>query len=77
MTTLENSHRRQESDARAKARTADFELTGKLALWRKTVAGMDLTAANEGPNVFDDLHGELAVASDLVVKLFDLFFHAE
>jgi hypothetical protein len=37
---------------------------------------MHLSAADEGANVLDDLHGELAMASALVVGLFNLFFHA-
>jgi hypothetical protein len=38
---------------------------------------MNLAAADEGANVLDDLHGELTVASDLVLQLFRLFFHAQ
>ena len=73
---FEDAHGREEADAGAKAGTADLELPGEFALGRKPVAWVDLTAADEGANVLDDLHGELAVAGDLVVKLFDVFFHS-
>jgi hypothetical protein len=74
---LENTHGGEKTDARAEAGTADLELAGQLALRRQPVAGMDLAAADEGAYVLDDLHGELAMTSRLVVQLFDLFFHAE
>jgi hypothetical protein len=77
MSALEDSHGREETDPGAETGAADLEFAGELALWRKAVAGMDLTAADEGANVFDDLHGELAVTSNLVLWLFNLFFHAE
>lgn len=77
MATLEDSHRGEEANAGAEAGAADLELAGELALGRKTVARADLTAADEGANMLDDLHGELAVTGDLVVWLFNLFFHAE
>jgi len=77
MTALEDAHCREETDAGTEAGAADLELTGKFTLGRKAVARMDLTAADEGANVLDDLHGELTVAGHLVVKLFNLFFHSE
>ena len=77
MAALENAHCGEKTYARAKAGTADLELAGQFTLRGEAVAGMNLTAADERANVFDDLHGELTVAGDLVVKLFNLFFHAE
>ena len=74
---FEDAHGGEEADAGAEAGAADLELAGELALGWKAVAGVDLAAADEGANVLDDLHGELAVPGDLVVWLFDLFFHAE
>jgi hypothetical protein len=76
MTAFEDAHGREKADACAKAGAADLEFPGKFALGREPVAGVDLTAADEGANVLDDLHCELAVACDLVVKLFDVFFHS-
>jgi hypothetical protein len=38
---------------------------------------MDFAAADEGANMLDNLHGERAVAGDLVLWVFKLFFHAE
>jgi len=73
---LENTHGGEKADAGAEAGAADLELAGQLTLRGETVAGMNLTAADERANVLDDLHGELAMASGLVVWLFDLFFHA-
>ena len=77
MAALEDAHGGEEADAGAEAGAADLELAGEFALRRKAVAGVNLTAADEGANVLDDLHGELAVAGGLVVQLFNLFFHAE
>ena len=80
VTALEDAHGGEEADAGAEAGTADLELAGEITLGRETVARLDLTFGDEGTDVFDDLHGELAVASDLVVNLFDLFglfFHAQ
>ena len=77
MTALEDTHGREESDARSEAGAADFELASELAFGRKAIAWMNLPAADERANVLDDLHGERAVASDLVLRLFKLFFHAE
>jgi hypothetical protein len=77
MAAFKNTHCGEKADAGTEAGAADLKLTGKLAFGRKTVAGVNLTAANERANVLDDLHGELTVARDLVVKLFNLFFHAE
>jgi short subunit dehydrogenase-like uncharacterized protein len=73
---FEDAHGREEANACAKAGAADLELTGEFALRRQPIAGVDLTAADEGANMLNDLHGELAVARDLVVKLFDVFFHS-
>jgi hypothetical protein len=74
---LEDAHGGEEADAGAEAGTADLELASEFAFGRETVAGMDLAAADEGANMLDDLHGERAVASDLVLWVFKLFFHAE
>ncbi len=74
---LEDAHGGEETDAGAKTGAADLELAGEFALGRKAVARVDLPAADEGADVLDDLHGELAVAGDLVVWVFDLFFHAQ
>jgi hypothetical protein len=64
---FEDTHGGEEADAGAETGAADLELAGQLTLRGETVAGMNLTAADEGANVFDDLHGELAMASGLVV----------
>jgi len=79
---LEDAHGGEEADAGAKAGAADLELAGEVAFGRETVAGLDLALGDEGADVLDDLEGELAVASRLVMILFDvfglfgLFFHA-
>jgi hypothetical protein len=64
---FEHAHRREETNARAKARAAYLKFAGQFTLRGEAVAGMNLTAADERANVFDDLHGELAVARGLVV----------
>jgi hypothetical protein len=74
---FEDSHCGEEADAGAEAGAADLELAGELAFGRETIAGVNLAFADEGSDVLDDLHGELAVAGYLVKLLFDLFFHAE
>ncbi len=74
---LEDSHGGEEADAGAKAGATDLELAGEFSFGWETVARVDLAFADEGANVLDDLHGELAVAGDLVKLLFELFFHAE
>ena len=74
---FENAHGREEADAGAETGAADFQLAGEFALGGETVAGVYLATADEGADVLDDLHGERAVASDLVLWLFKLFFHAE
>jgi len=58
---LEDAHGGEEADSGAEAGTADLELAGELALGGKTVSGFDLAGGDEGTDVFDDLHGELAV----------------
>jgi hypothetical protein len=76
---FEDAHGGEEADAGAEAGTADLELAGEVALGRETVAGMDLSPADERADMFYDLHGEQAVAVSFVVSifgLFDLFFHA-
>jgi hypothetical protein len=73
---FENTHCGEKTNAGAEAGTADLELAGEFAFGGEAVAGVDFAAADEGANVLDDLHGELAVASDLVLWLFNLFFHA-
>jgi hypothetical protein len=77
VTALEDTHGGEETDAGAQAGPADLKLAGEFALWWETVAGVDFAAADQRANVLDDLHGERAVASDLVLWLFKLFFHAE
>jgi hypothetical protein len=64
---LENTHCREKTDTGAKTGTADLELTSQFTLGRQAVARMNLAAADERANVLDDLHGELAMASGLVV----------
>ena len=59
---LEDAHGGEEADAGAEAGAADLELAGEFALGREAVAGADLAAGDEGADVLDDLHGELAVA---------------
>ena len=59
---LEDAHGGEEADAGAEAGAADLELAGEFALGREAVAGVDLAAGDEGADVLDDLHGELAVA---------------
>ena len=71
---LEDAHGGEEADAGAEAGAADLELAGELALGREAVAGVDFAGADEGANVLDDLHGELAVAGGC--RHFDFFFHA-
>jgi hypothetical protein len=74
---LEDAHGREEADAGAEAGAADLEFAGEFTLGWEAVAGVDLAAADERANVLDDLHGERAVAGDLVLWVFKLFFHAE
>jgi hypothetical protein len=76
MAALEHAHGREKTDARAQTGAADLQFAGELALGRKTVARMHLPTADEGANVLNNLHGERAVARDLVLWLFNLFFHA-
>ena len=73
VTAFEDAHGGEEADAGAEAGAGDFELAGEFALGREAVAGVDLTAADEGADVLDDLHGQLAVIRYVVV---DRFFHA-
>jgi hypothetical protein len=70
---LEDSHGREEADAGTEAGTTDLELAGEVALGRETVAWFDLSLGDEGADVVDDLHGELAVSRYFVMNLFDLF----
>jgi ABC-type sugar transport system permease subunit len=70
---LEDAHGGEEADAGAEAGAADLKLAGEITFGRESIAGLDLAIADEGSDVFDDLHGELAVASCLVVNLFCLF----
>ena len=74
VTAFEDAHGGEEADAGAEAGAADLELAGEFALGRETVAGVYLAAGDEGADVLDDLHGELAVGCDVVL---DFFFHAE
>ena len=67
MAAFENTHCREKTNAGAKAGSADLELAGQLTLGRQAVAGVDLAAADKRANVLDDLHGQLAMASGLVV----------
>ena len=60
---LEHAHGGEEADAGAQAGAADLQLAGEFALGRQAVAGVELSAGDEGANVVDDLHGELAVAA--------------
>jgi hypothetical protein len=77
MAALEDAHGGEEADSGAEAGAADFELAGEFALRRKTVAWFDLTGGDEGADVLDDLHGELAVRGYVVVQFVgSLFFHA-
>src|SRR5882757_11453055 len=48
---LENTHGGEKTDAGAKAGAADLELAGQLTLRGQTVAGMNLTAADQRTNV--------------------------
>ena len=68
VTALEDAHGGEEADAGAEAGAADLELAGEFALGREAVAGVDLAAGDEGADVLDDLHGELAVAGYVVVR---------
>jgi hypothetical protein len=74
VTALEHAHGGEEADSGAEAGTADLELAGQLTLGGETVARFDLSGGDEGANVFDDLHGELAVRGCVGG---DLFFHCE
>jgi hypothetical protein len=71
---FEHTHGREKADAGAKAGTADAELAGEFALGWETAAGFHLATGDEGANVLDDLHGELAVRCDVFLYF---FFHAE
>jgi hypothetical protein len=74
---LKDTHGREEADAGAKAGAADLELAGEFALGREAVAWFDLSGGDEGANVFDDLHGELAMGGGIVLQFVEgLFFHA-
>ena len=72
---FEDAHGGEEADAGAEAGAGDFELAGEFALGRETVAGVDLAAGDEGANVLDDLHGELAVVGYVFIG--DSFFCAQ
>jgi hypothetical protein len=71
---LEHSHGGEEADSGAKAGTADLELACQFAFRRKAIAGFDLSRGDEGANMFDDLHGQLAVRGCVGDGL---FFHCE
>jgi hypothetical protein len=75
--TFEHAHGRQKADAGTETGTANFELAGEFTFRGKAITRMNFAAADERANVLHDLHGELTVAGDLVVLLFNLFFHAE
>jgi hypothetical protein len=67
---LEDSHGREEADAGAEAGATDFELSGKVALGWEAVARLYFAAGNEATNVLDYLHGELAVAGGVIMRVF-------
>jgi hypothetical protein len=71
---LQYSHGGEEADARTKAGSADLEFACQLAFGRETVSRFDLSRGDEGANVLDDLHGELAVRGCVGDEL---FFHCE
>ncbi len=75
---LEDAHGGEEADAGTEAGAADLEFACQFALGWEAVARLYLAFSDERANVFDDLHGELAVGGCVVMDLFaDLFFHAE
>ncbi len=51
-----------------------LEFASQLSFGRETVSGFDFSRGDEGANVLDDLHGELAVRGCVGD---DLFFHCE
>jgi hypothetical protein len=71
---FENAHGGQKADSGAEAGSTDLEFSGQLALGGKTISGMHLAFGNEGADMLDDLHGQLAVAGNFFFC--DLFFHA-
>jgi hypothetical protein len=74
---LEDTHGGEEAYSGAEAGAADLESAGEFALGRKAVAWFDLTGGDEGADVLDDLHGELAVRGYVVLQFVGgLFFHA-
>jgi len=77
VTAFEDPHGGKKSNAGTQAGSADLELAGEVTLWRKAIPRANLSRTDKRANVFDDLHGELAVAGYLVDLLFDLFFHSE
>ena len=70
MAAFEYAHCGEEADAGTEAGAADLELSGEFAFGGRRSPGWTSPLADEGANVLDDLHGELAVAGDLVVLLF-------
>jgi hypothetical protein len=77
MAALEHSHGRKKANARAECRAAYLQLTGEISLRRKAVTRTNHPRTDERTDMLDDLHGELAMARDLVELFFNLFFHAE
>lgn len=73
MAAFKDAHGGEKADTGAQAGAADLELARQLALGRKAVSGFDLARGDEGPDVVDDLHGELAVRGG--VGDGGLFFH--
>jgi hypothetical protein len=71
---FEHAHGGEEADSGAEAGTADLEFACQFAFRRKAIAGFDLSGGDEGANMFDDLHGQLAVRGCVGDGL---FFHCE
>ena len=70
MATLQNPHRREKPNAGAETGATDLEFSSQLALRRKPVARVNFSTADEGADMFDNLHRKLAMASGLFLRLF-------